>query len=192
MAAVPETATGCLNCGRELPAPYWNTDVPVPCPHCKTKVYAAVFPALFREDEGKAGETVMGDEASCFYHPTKKAVRACDGCGRFLCALCDIEMDGRHICTQCVESGARKGKIKRLKRNTFRYDDLAVAMAIVPFLFWPVTLITAPAAIFVVIWGWRKPMGPVSRSRARFVAAFLLAALQVAGWAAFFIVTLNG
>jgi hypothetical protein len=143
-----------------------------------------VFPAAFRElARGTAGESLLADdEASCFYHPKKKAVIPCEACGRFLCALCDIEFNGRHLCPSCLETGKRKHKIKNLEKHRTLYDSIALALAVYPMLFfWP-TLFTAPAACFVGVRYWNAPRSIISRSKVRFIAAFVLAGLQIAGW----------
>jgi len=49
------------------------------CPACKKSLRADVFPAMFRAFPGGApDETLLQEkEASCFYHPLKKAVIVC-------------------------------------------------------------------------------------------------------------------
>jgi hypothetical protein len=122
-------------------------------------------------------------EASCFYHPGRQAVRPCDGCGRFLCALCDVELGREHLCPTCLDTGQRKGKLTALETRRTIYDDAAVAVAVVPLLMWPMTLLTAPLAIGLAVYGWNKPGSLVPRTRVRFYLAILLAAAQLAGWA---------
>src|SRR6185312_11526726 len=118
-----------------------------------------VFPALFRKiDAGKSGETIMVEgESSCFYHPQKKAVLPCDGCGRFLCALCDCPLDGRHLCPTCLEAGRTKGKIKSLDNERTLYDSIALALTLYPLIIFYFTLITAPLALFVAVRYWNAP-----------------------------------
>lgn len=95
----------------------FNTPEMSRCPSCGVLIKADVFPALFRElPTGNSGETLlMDDEAACFYHPGKKAVVPCSVCGRFLCALCDIDFNGRHICPSCLETGKKNGRSETLK-----------------------------------------------------------------------------
>src|SRR4029453_12242931 len=61
-----------------------------PCPACGTLLEVEVFPAFHRSLPAvAAAEAVLTDEeASCFFHPEKKAVVPCQACGRFLCLLC--------------------------------------------------------------------------------------------------------
>ncbi len=154
------------------------------CPSCGVGMQIHVFPSLFRNlMPGQTGDTLLTDqEASCFYHPQKKAVITCEGCGRFLCALCDVELNEQHLCSTCLESGKKKGKLKNLENHRMVYDGMALTLAIVPLLIWPFTIITAPAAIFVAIRYWKAPTSIIPRSKLYFILAILFAGLQVAGW----------
>jgi hypothetical protein len=143
-----------------------------------------VFPALLAPPAvGSAGELVMLEgEASCFYHPSKRAATACDSCGRFLCALCDLDLNGQHLCPACLKSGKRKGKLKNLENRRLRYDSLAIALAFTPLLFFYLTIITAPTTLYVVIRHWNASGSIVRRSRWRMVVAAIAAVLEIAGW----------
>jgi hypothetical protein len=129
-----------------------------------------------------AEKIIVEDDSSCFYHPTKKAVVACEGCGRFLCALCDIEFDGRHLCPGCIETGARKGKMETLQNEIIRYDNIALAVAIIPLILFYVTLISAPAALYLAVRYWNYPTGIIHKSKYRFVIAIIIAGAQLAAW----------
>lgn len=126
-------------------------------------------------------------ESSCFYHPQKKAVLPCDGCGRFVCALCDCQLNGQHFCPVCLETGKTKGKIKSLDNQRTLYDRIALSLAIYPLLIFYFTLITAPMALFVAIRYWKSPPSLVRRGKIRFVVAIIFALLQIAGWGIFFV-----
>jgi hypothetical protein len=137
-----------------------------------------------RHTPGRDGEAVVVEnEASCFYHPQKKAVLPCEGCGRFLCALCDCELHGQHFCPACLETGKKKGKIKRLENERVLYDDLALALAVLPLLIFYFTLVTAPIALYIAIRYWNSPRSIVRRqTHWRFVIAIIFATLEIAGW----------
>jgi hypothetical protein len=171
-----------------LPWELFNTAEPVPCPACGTPTCAAVFPAASEGlRKGQVGDALIdGAEAGCFYHPNRKAVVACEMCGRFLCALCDIELTGRHLCSACISSGRKKGKIRNLGNRRTLHDEIALAVAVVPMLFvWP-TIITAPIAVFLVVKHWKEPLSVIPRTRIRFVLALILAGLQIVAWIALF------
>ncbi len=174
----------CPRCERPLPETFFNAPDLRPCPACSTPVRAEVFPALLAPPAvGSAGETlVVEGESSCFYHPAKRASTACESCGRFLCALCDVDLNGRHLCPACLETGKRKGKLQQLENRRMRYDSLAMTLALLPMLIFYFTFVTAPATIYVVIRYWNAPASLVSRGRWRMVLAFIIALLQIAGW----------
>lgn len=174
----------CGKCRAELALPLAEASTITDCPSCGTALQLEVFPALFRAvAPGQAGESlVLDDESSCFYHPGKKAVLPCEGCGRFLCALCDVEFGGRHLCPACIEAGLEKQGEGVPKKDTVRYDDVALTCAAVSLMFFWTTLITAPITIFIVLRYWKRPLGIGRTSRWRFVVALLLALAELTGW----------
>jgi hypothetical protein len=178
------SAINCPKCKTQLPGDLLNAGM-VNCYACDQELRAHVFPALFRKIEsGKAGEVVLVDtDATCYFHPSKKAVVPCDACGRVLCALCDLELNDRHLCSRCLESGAKKGKEKNLQNRRVLFDSIALAAATLPLLIFYLTFITAPIALYYTVRYWNAPTSIVPRrSKLRFVIAALLATLQVIGW----------
>jgi hypothetical protein len=121
-------------------------------------------------------------EASCFYHPDKQAVTTCSNCGRFLCSLCDIELNNRHMCPACLESGKKKRRIKDLENHRFRYDKLVLLLALLPILLWPFTLITAPLTVIIAIKYWNAPSSIIKKSRFRLILALIPAGIQIVAW----------
>ena len=178
----------CTRCKTPLSAQALNTFALIPCSVCNEPIRADVYPALFRKlPSGHRGVPLQGEkEASCFYHPAKKAAVACSTCGRFLCALCDVEFNDQHLCPACLEKGKTKRKIKNLENQRVCYDTVALSIALVSSLFiWP-TIISAPIVLFMVIRYWNAPGSIIPRSKIRFVLAFLIAGLQIVGWIFFF------
>ena len=147
-----------------------------------------LYPAVYRpQPMGHSAETLqMKNEAGCFYHPGKKAVTPCSACGRFVCALCDVALNGRHLCPACFEKGKSKRKIKNLENHRTCHDTIALMVATVPILFYFITLFTAPLAIYLAVKHWNTPCGIIRRTRVRFILAFLIAGLQIAAWILFF------
>ena len=184
------TLIPCPKCHAWLLDGVFNQPAMAPCPSCGTRLQIEVFPAFFRKiDPGQSAQPVMLEgESSCFFHPQKKAVIPCAGCGRFLCALCDCEVGGEHYCPACLETGKSKGKIKKLDNRRVRYDSIAMCLAIYPMLIFYFTVITAPMTLFVALRYWKAPLSVVRRSRFRFVIAIIVALLQIAGWATLIIV----
>jgi uncharacterized RDD family membrane protein YckC len=154
------------------------------CPQCQRKVEAAVFPAMLRSRTGALPEALAADtEASCFFHSHSRAAIPCDDCGRFLCRLCDLEIDGRHICPICFQSGVQARKLEAVEARRTMYDTVALAFATFPaLLFWPV-IFSAPAALYVVMRRWNAPRSLLPRTRIRFYLAALFAIAELAGFA---------
>jgi len=179
----------CPKCQALLLEGIFNQPELSPCPSCGVPLQVEIFPALFRKiNPGQSGEALMVEgESCCFFHPQKKALLPCGSCGRFLCALCDCELNGQHYCPACLEAGKTKGKIKSLENQRTLYDSIALSLAIYPLLIFYFTLITAPATLFIAIRFWKSPISLVRRSKIRFVVAIILALLQIAGWIALFI-----
>lgn len=174
----------CPKCHTALLDGVFNQGGFTPCPGCTTPVQVEVYPAMFRQQvKGSAGELILTEgEAGCFYHPKKKAVLPCESCGRFLCALCDCEHQGKHFCPACLETGRTKGKVKSLENTRIRYDNIALALALYPILIFYLTIITAPMALFVALRYWKAPRSLAQPSSTRFIFTILIATLQLSGW----------
>ena len=181
----------CHQCRTVVPEALFNTGSPVPCPRCNSSLLVRVFPAFFRAPTvGAAAEAVASaEDASCFYHPRKKAVVPCAECGRFLCALCDLEIDRRHVCPACAAGGGPGYGLPagRLEGPRLLHDSLALSLAVLPLLIYPFTLVAAPAALFLVVRYWNEPkQHPLGRTRVRLVLAALIASATLVGWGCLF------
>lgn len=144
------------------------------------------FPALRAKRTVVRAQAVgAGEEAACFFHAENQAATICDGCGRFLCAVCSIDLTGRPLCPSCI--AAQKDKTAHTVNDRMLYDGLAMTLALVPLIMWPLTVVTAPVALGVVIYGWRKPGSLVRGKRWRLVAAGVIAFVEIAAWCGFVI-----
>jgi len=172
----------CPNCKTVLPAEH--TDDVRPCPVCQTRVQIFVFPALFRTfAPGAQAQQVMTEgESACFYHPGKQAVVPCDACGRFLCALCDCEVQGQHYCPGCVSTAKSKGRLTQFERSRTNHDAVALSLAVASIFLGPFALVTGPAAIFWALWFWRRPGSLLPRTKARNVIAIVIGLAATVGW----------
>ena len=171
----------CGECSWPVPLEAWNREEGTRCPGCSQRVEALVFPAIEGRSVGALPEAVIAEtEASCFYHPASRAAVPCDQCGRFLCSLCDIEIDARHLCPACFQSDVRANKLEVVEtQRTSMYDTVALALATLPgLLFWP-AIIGAPAALWVIVRRWRSPGSVVPRTRIRFYLAALFALTEI-------------
>src|ERR1700733_9576692 len=133
-------AVACTNCNAPIPSVLLDGAFHM-CPRCQTWLEVHLFPAFTAERVVTPAEPVLIDgESSFFYPPQKKAQLACESCGRYLCALCDVEISGAHRCPRCLEAGKRKQDLQVLEMQHTRYDRIALALTTVTLLFWPVTL----------------------------------------------------
>jgi len=182
----------CGNCSRRLMFPLTGPSSRKFCPNCGSEIHMDVFPALLKGPaKGKSALELMDEqESSCFYHPNKKAVIPCEGCGRFLCDLCDVDFGGNHLCPVCIERGVRPGAETTAQgeegNKAVRHDSIALLMAIAPLLIFYLTLISAPITIYYSIRQWNSHYTVTGRGKWRFVAAILIASLEIIGWAALF------
>ena len=154
------------------------------CGKCATALQFVFFPARRRaKPVARAVRSVEGD-ATCFFHAQNQAAAVCDGCGRYVCAVCEVpgEKDAR-LCPPCVSAGRKKVVAKA--DEVITYDAMATSLALLPILMWPVTLITAPAALVLAIYGWKKPRSLIRPGAGRLVAAIILATLEIGAWIAF-------
>jgi hypothetical protein len=170
----------CPKCKADLTDGIFNQADLVPCPRCENPLIADVYPAYFRPlPTGDKGEKVLFEgESSCFYHPQKKATVPCDACGRFLCALCDCELKGRHLCPSCLETGHKKKSLQGFEDQRTLHNRQALMLAFVPFY------ITGIAALYL---GWRyrrEPGSLVRPMRWAFPVTMIVASLQVLGFTA--------
>jgi len=179
----------CPSCQNSLPGALCNTGSIAHCPACDDGIQIEVFPAFFRPiTAGPSAETLLEEGvSSCFYHEQKKAVVPCDACGRFLCALCDLDFNGRHLCPACLQSAKKKGSLPELENRRTIYDSAALSTALLPLLIWPVTLITAPVAIVLAILSFFRPSSLVPRTRVRAWLALVFGLLETGGWTLVFI-----
>lgn len=175
----------CEKCDARINSLQINTREFSTCLNCGARIRTDVFPAAVRALDPVAKQEALSveDDAGCFFHPRKKAVVHCDACGRFLCALCDIEMNGGHICFSCMESGKKSKSIETLENQRFLWDGLAIRLSIFPMIFFMITCITAPATIFLVFRYWKADSSITPRKKKwRFVIALIISLLQIAGW----------
>ena len=173
----------CPRCQSAFPGALCNTPTPVRCPACEATVLIELYPAYFQTSAvGAMAEPVLEEGiSSCFYHEGKKAVTHCGACGRFVCALCDLDMGDRHVCPQCLQAAPRKGAPPSVDNSRTLFDGMALQLAllsIVPMLH----LMTAPGAICLGIFSFFRPPSLVGHTKILAVVAIVLATLLGVVW----------
>lgn len=177
----------CPNCGRSLPPEVINASEPRICPSCSSDLLVRVFPAHLQAKTtlAPAGMALAEGDASCFHHAGKRAVSSCFQCGRFLCALCEVDLSGQILCPGCLESGSTKKKIRNLENHRTLWDTTALLVGASPILFpFPMLyliFLTGPVAIFLSVRHWKSPSSLIPRNKWRFIVAILLGLAHLAG-----------
>ncbi len=168
------TLSRCPSCRRPLPESAEALASLQACPGCARPIEVQVFPGLMRTPSvGRPAESITGEgEAACFFHATKKAVVPCDDCGRFLCALCDIELEGRHLCPACLQAGQTRGDLPGLERSRMRWDLVVWGLNL--------GLLTCIGAPFIALLNlgitilcWKKPGSRMANQRMSMVLGTL-------------------
>jgi hypothetical protein len=184
----PAAALTCPRCRHLLGPESWVDAADGVCLHCQAEFEFIPFPALTAERAARAPQAaVLEADSVCFFHAENRAEAICEGCGRLLCPVCTVPFGGRKLCPSCI-AAAKDSTAQTAPRNRVLYDSIALLVALVPLVVWPFTLLTAPIALGLAIYGWNKPCSLVrGRSRGRLVAAGLVALAEIAGWATFFV-----
>ena len=142
------------------------------CPYCDKQLQIRVWPIL-RQNTSAA--TALSDQATCFFHPDKVFQACCQRCGRFVCALCDLQLGAEHVCPACFErgrAGSEAGKAEWRYRDVL-YDSIALTLGWGWILVWPVFGVAFPAVIFLHVKYRKAPRSYlIPRSGWRFWAAY--------------------
>jgi hypothetical protein len=161
----------CPHCSADIPADSaWQS-----CPYCQKQLEVRVWPVIRRNNNAA---TALSDQATCFFHPDKAFQTCCQRCGRFVCALCDLQLGAEHVCPTCFErgranSGAEADKAE-WRYSDVLYDSIAVTVGWGWILFWPTIVGAIPAVIVLHVKYRKAPQSYlIPRSGWRFWAAYL-------------------
>jgi hypothetical protein len=140
------------------------------------------FPALLTSETATRPEPAIEGQAVCFDHPGKRATAACSQCGRYLCGLCTVEFGTEVWCPSCVTTRAGRAQSANLETSRVLFDSVTLTLPLASLALWPVTFLTAPAALAIGIAKWNYPLSLVRRSRWRIMLGVLLALAEIVGW----------
>jgi hypothetical protein len=159
----------CPNCSGEVALDETGSQT---CPYCDKQLQIRVWP-IVRQNTTAA--TALSDQATCFFHPDKVFQACCQRCGRFVCALCDLQLGAEHVCPACFErgrAGSEAGKAEWRYRDVL-YDSIALTLGWGWILVWPVFVVAFPAVIFLHVKYRKAPRSYlIPRSGWRFWAAY--------------------
>lgn len=166
----------CPKCRIALPEVAVPTPSTAGCSACGAVWQVFPLPSLFRPGPtARSGERILSDaEASCFQHAQKKATAHCQGCGRFLCALCEVELGREVICPACFELRKRRPEKTRLLDRKTRWDQVALSVSLGAMLMYPFLFIAVPVAFTIIFWQCRKPQSLVYKVGFNFFVATLV------------------
>lgn len=178
-------ALPCPRCRRLLGPESWIDGQTGICFRCKADYEFVGFPALNATRARLSPQAaIIEADSVCFFHAENRAESICEGCGRLLCPVCAVPFLGQKLCPACIAQ-AKDSQAPTVARDRVLYDGIALALAGIPLLLWPFTVITAPIALGMTIHGWNKPGSLVrGRSWARLVIAGLLSLVEIGGWLA--------
>ena len=161
----------CPHCSIDIPADAeWQS-----CPYCQKWLQIYVWPVVRQNSNAT---TALSDQATCFFHPDKALQACCQRCGRFVCALCDLQLGAEHVCPACFErgradSGAEASKAEWRYRDVL-YDSIALTVGWAWILFWPVIVAAIPTVIVLHVKYRKAPRSYlIARSGWRFWAAYV-------------------
>ncbi|MFP4541537.1 MAG: hypothetical protein ACLFR7_07900 [Opitutales bacterium] len=178
----------CAACGASLRLGQYTDDGRLDCSSCGRRHEVALAPALLRaaSETERVGELAQDDEATCFYHPERRAVAACEASGRYLCELCRVEVNGHVYSMEAFQTLRAGGQDARFLVEETRYDRGALMLALLPLLsvfLVGFTIFTGPMAMVLAIFALtRRVKGPVGRGPWVAIAALLLGLGQTAFW----------
>ena len=167
-------AASCPSCGGDV-IPVETETGWQSCPSCADRLQICLWPVV---QQNTNAATALSDQATCFFHPDKAFQACCQRCGRFVCALCDLQLGAEHVCPTCFErgrsdSGAEAGKAEWRYRDVL-YDSIAVTVGWGWIILWPTIVAAIPAVIFLHVKYRNAPRSYlIPRSGWRFWSAYV-------------------
>ena len=172
----------CARC--DMPLPKWELLHPdtAHCPSCGSRNTVRLFPAALAQGATAHAEAALDGEAACFDHPGKRAVSACQQCGRFVCQLCAVDWGAGVWCPSCLASRGGKARRPDFDASRMLYDTWALLIPFALLVIWPLTIFSAPAVAALAIMKWKQPISLVRRNRWRFGVGLAVALVQGGLW----------
>lgn len=177
----PSAILQCPACRSPLKVGRPSVAVEEQCPVCRAEVHLATFPRLYGEEPTPEADAPAGEgDAVCSFYPEWRAARVCDECGGFLSHRAATNWGGRDLCLPCLhrlrEVEASPDYVARAKLHDRR------ALVLVTW-FAPLTLFTAPLALFWLFRHRGRPGGFLPRGGTVWWIALVLSLVWVGAWA---------
>ena len=193
----------CSSCGYGMADALFVRTGSAHCPTCSKEVKVTVLPALYKGSL-QAPPTLPEEppapgEAACFYNPNRRATKVCDHCGVFVSDAWAAKWGSQTVCLKCIEDLRSKHRDIRFEAKRTLWDNISLFLSVGPwvlaamfvatfilygFAFFCIllTLISAPASIFIALRYWNAPRSLVPRGRGRLIMALTFSGLQVGLW----------
>lgn len=156
------------------------------CPVCHSAVDIKVFPRLFREPVRKIEMKTPGeDEAACTFFPELKADKVCDECGCLMSEKASAKWGDEDICLPCLHRLREEVKSPAFLAKSALNDNRALALVT---LLAPMSLITAPVALWLLLRNRKGTAGIFPRNRWRWWTALILSVALIIGWVVLLVV----
>jgi hypothetical protein len=172
----PQAAQGtiaCPSCGGAV-TPTEASNGWQNCPYCDKRLRIRVWPVARQKTNAASA---MPEHATCFFHPEKAFEACCQRCGRFVCALCDLQLGAEHVCPTCFERGRTESVLQggraEWRHRDILYDSIAVTLGWGWILVWPLIIAALPATILLHVKFRKAPRSYlIPRSGWRFWVAY--------------------
>lgn len=173
----------CPSCRSRLSASRPVSFVEERCPVCGTSVSVTIFPRLYRaplppDTHANAAE---GD-ATCSFFPSLKAEKVCDECGSFLSSRAAVRWGNRDLCLPCLHRLREIEQAPDYLARARLHDRRALALVT---LLAPLSLFTAPLALYLLFRYRKAPRGFVHRGGTVWWVALALAVAWMIVWVVF-------
>jgi hypothetical protein len=152
------------------------------CPRCKKPFAAHLFDPVVDPGPMVIPVSAQGESTPCARHARNAAESSCHRCGAFMCALCRIDSDDLSLCPGCFERLSAEGALPSARTTYKDYGRMSVHAFYLCILFWPLSIIAGPIAVWYGIVGLRASRQPgVNISRARCWVGIVFGALALLG-----------
>ena len=179
----------CPTCRASLNVNRSVDRVEVVCPVCSCQTSMVVFPRFFQEEPEISKDKIASEsEAICSFYGELKAEKVCDECGCLMSLRASVNWGDHDYCLPCLYQLREEKKNASFVAQAKLYDNLALAL--VTWLA-PLSLFTAPVALFLLLRYRKGSQTFVSRSVFRWWLALLLSSAWILLWGAIIIIWIS-
>lgn len=163
----------CANpkCKAPLDSSIWNRDGHHTCPECSNEVEVLTFPARDLSDSGNGSNSssarvIDQSESTCYVHQENRAQAVCHECGKFMCSLCEISLEGKSMCPSCLNSARQENPQEHLVKqspNVVSITGMCAAIGLLPpfyLITFIIGIITGPVILYYTWFRNRSKKAP--------------------------------